>query len=234
MRTSYKTSAYFDQLLAQAQQKASHEKASQQTALAGRELVVPGFELTLSTNLILQLFIRYSRGDSLPAIAGLYPEIADRFLKSWNPRNVLYTHLFDVLTLGVLLEAPAETFARIGQLVDQARLRDYLVDYFLNWRQPRPLHPTLRWQGQRAYNGLRQLTELSPPAAQAQMPTYLAKDWYTKANTYISYNSHLATDNSFSGYWSFGAGAVSKIMHLDDAAWATSEYYPYDLVHWQA
>ncbi|RZK31303.1 MAG: DUF1911 domain-containing protein [Hymenobacter sp.] len=234
MRTSYLDIVYFDRAIAKLEQAYTDEKTACETLVAGRDLVVPIGEFALCNNLIQQLTIRYSRGDEMAAIAGLYPEIADHFTKSWNPVNVVYTQLFNVLALGVLLEAPAETFAHIGQLVDQARLRDYLVDYFLNWLQPRPIHPKLRWQAHRPYNGLRQLTELPPEAAQAQMATYFAKDWYTKSNTDIIYNSHLAADDAFAGYWSFGAGAVSKILKLDDATWAASEYYPYDMVHWQA
>jgi hypothetical protein len=231
MRTKHKNVAYFDQLLAELQQKAAQEKAAHKELLAGRDVVVPGFEFVLSINLVAQVRARYSRGDKLADITSLYPEIADRFIKSWNPDDVVYTQLFDVLTLGVLLNAPAEIFTRIGQLVDKAKLRDYLVDYFLAWRQPRPLHPKLKWQTHRPYNGLRQVTELPPAEAQARLREYLEKDWYLKSNDDIAYNAHSQNTNAFLGYWSFGAGAVAKIMGLDDAALADSEYYPYDLVH---
>ena len=236
MRTQHKNTAYFDQLLMEIQRKAAQIKDLHEALLAGRDLIVPGYELQISTNLILQLTIRYTRGDALADIAGLYPEIAERFIKSWNPRNVNHAHLFDVLTLGVLLDAPAETFARIGALVDRARVRDFLVDYFLAWRVPRPLHPVLKYQTYRPYNGLRQLAEAPPEAAPARLQEYLQKDWYIKSNTDIAYNSHPEGDahGSFVGYWSFGAGAVAKIRGLDDAACQDSEYYPYDMVHWRA
>ena len=45
------------------------------------------------------------------------------------------------------------------------------------------------------------------------------------------HNSHLSKQNTYYGYWAYEAGAVAKILDLDDEALKEQRYYPFDLVH---
>ncbi|MDD7379168.1 MAG: DUF1911 domain-containing protein [Lachnospiraceae bacterium] len=38
---------------------------------------------------------------------------------------------------------------------------------------------------------------------------------------------------AYYGYWSFEAGAIAKILNLDDSSLKDVPYYPYDLVHYK-
>lgn len=39
--------------------------------------------------------------------------------------------------------------------------------------------------------------------------------------------------NIYYGYWSFEAGAIAKILNIDDDSIKNISYYPYDLVHYR-
>jgi hypothetical protein len=47
------------------------------------------------------------------------------------------------------------------------------------------------------------------------------------------YDSHKSSKNDYYGYWSFEAGAIAKILNLDDSSLKDVAYYPYDLVHYK-
>ena len=44
---------------------------------------------------------------------------------------------------------------------------------------------------------------------------------------------HKAKEKLYYGYWSFEAGAIAKILNLDDSNLKNVPYYPYDLVHYK-
>ena len=47
------------------------------------------------------------------------------------------------------------------------------------------------------------------------------------------YEAHKSSQKIYYGYWSFEAGAVAKILNIDDAGMEQTLYYPYDLVHYK-
>ena len=61
---------------------------------------------------------------------------------------------------------------------------------------------------------------------------YLKEDWYNKE--YECYEAHKSDQNIYYGYWSFEAGAIAKILNLDDSNLKDVPYYPYDLVHYKS
>ena len=60
---------------------------------------------------------------------------------------------------------------------------------------------------------------------------YLKNDWYNKDCG--CYEAHKSRQNIYYGYWSFEAGAVAKILQLDDKDLRNVPYYPYDMVHYK-
>lgn len=47
------------------------------------------------------------------------------------------------------------------------------------------------------------------------------------------YEAHKSSQKIYYGYWSFEAGAVAKILNIDDTGMEHVPYYPYDLVHYK-
>ena len=64
------------------------------------------------------------------------------------------------------------------------------------------------------------------------MKLYLDK-WYRLHKDDSWYENHKK-EGSYKGYWSWEAGAVTKILGLDDNGYANHPNYPYDMVHWSA
>lgn len=57
------------------------------------------------------------------------------------------------------------------------------------------------------------------------------KGWY---NTDCEvFEAHKSDQKIYYGYWSFEAGAVVKILGIDDSELKDIPYYPYDLVHYK-
>ena len=62
---------------------------------------------------------------------------------------------------------------------------------------------------------------------------YLEKYWYVGHKNMGWYDIHKAKEKLYYGYWSFEAGAIAKILNLDDSNLKNVPYYPYDLVHYK-
>ncbi len=60
---------------------------------------------------------------------------------------------------------------------------------------------------------------------------YLISEWYTEDCG--CYGAHESKQNIYYGYWSFEAGAIAKILNIDDNSIKNISYYPYDLVHYR-
>ena len=60
---------------------------------------------------------------------------------------------------------------------------------------------------------------------------YLEANWYNEKCD--CYEAHKSSQNIYYGYWSFEAGAIAKILNLDDSDLKDVPYYPYDLVHYK-
>ena len=59
----------------------------------------------------------------------------------------------------------------------------------------------------------------------------LKKGWYNSRRE--NYDSHNRSDYTYCGYWSFEAGAIVKLLGIDDTILKDMKYYPYDLVHYK-
>ena len=57
--------------------------------------------------------------------------------------------------------------------------------------------------------------------------------WYEIHRECAWYDSHKSSKNVYYGYWSFEAGAIAKILNLDDSSLKDVPYYPYDLVRYK-
>ena len=67
-----------------------------------------------------------------------------------------------------------------------------------------------------------------------KLKEYLEKYWYVGHKNMGWYDIHKAKEKLYYGYWSFEAGAIAKILNLDDSNLKDVPYYPYDLVHYKS
>lgn len=61
----------------------------------------------------------------------------------------------------------------------------------------------------------------------------MLKKWYKLHKDAAWYDSHKSKQDIYNGYWSFEAGAIAKILNIEDSSLKDEPYYPYDLVHFQ-
>ena len=59
----------------------------------------------------------------------------------------------------------------------------------------------------------------------------LLAEWYNEDCG--CYEAHKSKQNIYYGYWSFEAGAIAKILKINDTQLRDTQYYPYDMVHYK-
>ena len=60
---------------------------------------------------------------------------------------------------------------------------------------------------------------------------FVDKKWYKGMKDTYWYNSHKDDEDIHFGYWCFEGAALAKLLEIDDSGLKDSQYYPYDLVH---
>jgi len=173
-------------------------------------------------------FAKYSRGDDpgeLVPIAGRLVELSP-YTSCSDYRSIL-----DVLCLAVLLELGKPQFDVLAEVYRKHGIVDCLSNFLLHYRIG-----AVAWKGCRSHTVGRlqrhRKTIEAPTAAEQEslMREYLSV-W---RSTMTQSESHKYPERfAYCGYWSMEAGAVSKVLKLDDKLFRDSPYYPYDLVHYK-
>jgi len=147
-----------------------------------------------------------------------------------------YDEMLWMLSLGYLLNFPDESFSKLVEVIDRDNVKDYLFEFII--RAKLPERKPIKEESYREYFGvpkvfekLRQaITEPNKGKSQELIKVFLKKEWYHNHKEAGWYNSHKSKHNTYFGYWSFEAAAVTCIMDLDDSSYRDNEYYPKDLV----
>jgi len=190
----------------------------------------------------IYLYIKkaFSRGDDVSSLVSPCKEMLNYYAKSISLNDdysdggdIIYTEFLGMISLGVLLDTKEE-LEEIYRLIGKINYDDYLIDFILNNVYPNAQpSENLLWPDDVACKKLKSLTLLPKIEAEGEMKDYLEKYFYTKENFEDEYNAHKKNHSGYCGYWSWEAGAVTKIMGLDDNSYKDNPYYPYDIVHWQ-
>ena len=172
----------------------------------------------------------YSSGRPVEHVRNDYIEIIKFFEEGWQREK--YESVVWMISLGILLEIDDADFDRLVRALDQQQLQDYLIDFLIAYRKPeRKISEQVSFR--RYYKGAQETTKLPKAQAEQRLKKYLEKEWYDNNNDTYWYNNHMNQHDTYFGYWSFEAGAIAKIMGLDDSSFKDNEYYPCDLVHWK-
>lgn len=145
-----------------------------------------------------------------------------------------YLEDLDILSIAILLGIDGETVAPFIENIAQVNYEDYLLDFLIRYYRPDwPQHEEIQFK--RPYAHAKKIIEApDKEKALGALRNYIFSKWYAGSNDAPWYNSHKAKNPAFhAGYWSFEAGAIAKILELDDSSLKDQQYYPYDLVHWK-
>lgn len=148
--------------------------------------------------------------------------------------HIHYLDDLDIISVGILLDIDAETMAPFIENIKQVDYQDYLMDFLIRYYRPDwPQHEEIRFK--RPYAHAKAIIEAeNQEKALGALRNYVFSKWYPGSNDAPWYNSHKSKNPAFhAGYWSFEAGAIAKILNLDDSSLEGQQYYPYDMVHWK-
>lgn len=183
-----------------------------------------------------KVYIAYSIGEPVEKCYELFLEATEWYVKGWDP-EAAYSDLIDMVSLAYLLQIPDDKFAGIVNYVQHADESsdepawqpDGILWYIINARKPGGVQPDkVIWP--ELYQDLLNLIRMPKAQAEAAMKDYLEK-WYKLHRNDPWYETHKK-ELVYKGYWCWEAGAITKIMQLDDSSFKDNLYYPYDMVHW--
>jgi len=170
----------------------------------------------------------YSIGKSLEEIRKEYLNILLHIHK-WNI-DLGYVKMVEMLSIAIMLEIEDTEFDKLVTLVERDKVKDYVIDLLIRYRKP-TWQQTQTFLWNRPYKITEDIVEIAQTdkeKALEHLIKYL-KAWY-KA---IEVKTHESKFNIHTGYWSWEAGAIAKILDLDDGSLKDQQYYPYDMVHFK-
>ena len=175
----------------------------------------------------------YSKGEATCNLMSEYQSLVNYMNKGWDKVGG-YVQMIWMLSCGVMLNTPLPEFEKIVMLVKSQGLKDFLIDFLIQYRIPVWDISTNDLVDSRPYKALQDVISLSKhdkAEAVSRLKTYLCKEWYKGHSDCGWYDNHKTAAIHF-GYWSFESGALVKMLGLDDSSLKEVQYYPYDMVHW--
>lgn len=177
-----------------------------------------------------QINLMYSYGEDLDKIKKQYEELLHIYSKMWD-RKYGYIELIKVLSLAVLFEIDKSDILDLEQKLANEKFDDFLVNIFVKEIDELWYGNGDEFEFLGIYDCVKLLFEQNETSD--AMKDYLQNKWYDIHRECPWYNSHLSKKDIYYGYWSFEAGAIAKILNLDDSNLKDVSYYPYDLVHYK-
>ncbi len=141
-----------------------------------------------------------------------------------------YVQMVDALSIGIMLNIEDSEFEKLISLVERDNVNDFLIDFLIQYRRP-SWKQTEKFLWNKPYKNSIKIIEdskIDNEKAISSLKKYL-KSWYSS----LEVKTHESKWNIHTGYWSWEAGAIAKILGLDDSSLKDQPYYPYDMVHYK-
>lgn len=175
----------------------------------------------------------YSAGKPIEEIKRLYPSILEYFMQIWN-KDGSYSNLLKVLSLSVLLNIPTRDMQELISLVKSEKVDDNVINLMLHYMDNTLDVIVGTFPSFEPYNFLGIVVNNDgSKQALSLLKEYLENKWYRCHSDTGWHNSHQGDKEIYNGYWSFEAGAIAKILKLNDEELKDLSYYPYDMVHFE-
>ena len=234
MRDRIKDEHYFNSLIQKEKESIiMFEDAVKKTTLEKGELdrgTRNGYNILINSY-EKEINLLYSLGEDLATIEEVYKKLLLYYSKMWD-RKYGYIELIKVLSLAVLFEVDRSDIFELEKKLISEKFDDYLVNFLIQ-----KIDSTWERKGEefefKGSDCLKQILEKDREIACEELKEYLLEKWYEIHRECAWYDSHKSNKNVYYGYWSFEAGAIAKILNLDDSSLKDVPYYPYDLVHYK-
>lgn len=225
VRDGIRDKAYFDSAINELNKRVSLYKqrlstggvVSQNIKLAKNMLVNMEYQIIL---------LRYSRGDNLSDIRETMMQMIDLFEECIDQSE--YFSVTKFLSLAILLNIDMSYVLKCFKSINAKYRSDWFISFIV-----------CRYCNIEFDNNLKVLDnrfavykDIAAGNAD-ELSVYLNKIWYGSFKDQPWYDSHKAKGNAYKGYFCFEAGAIVKVLSLDDSNLKNCQYYPYGLVHFE-
>lgn len=179
-----------------------------------------------------EINLLYSYGEDLEIIEEQYKKLLSYYGKMWD-RKYGYIEMIKVLALAVLFEVDKGEIYSLEERIIYENLDDYLANILIGVIDSAWTKKGTEFEFKGVYDCLRPILDNKEDNSSELIKEYLQKKWYDIHKECTWYDSHRSSQNIYYGYWSFEAGAIAKILNIDDSNLKDEPYYPYDLVHYK-
>ena len=226
MRDSLKNVEYFNQFIHEDLERVKKFSSKLENGEVKEERILP--VKTKVHDLKLGIMIaKYSKGDELAELEKEYFELVSGWEEVWEPEY--YNKNLKMISLGVLFGADISFTRKVKKMLEKAEINDWLLYYLLDSLDDEQMERGKEMLFPKSFSNL-QKAVFQEGKIQI-LKEYLSNDWYNEDCG--CYEAHKSKQNIYYGYWSFEAGAIAKILNLDDSSLKDVPYYPYDLVHYK-
>lgn len=177
----------------------------------------------------------YSLGKEVLEVKMAYEKLLGYYVKVWDIEYG-YIELIRILSLGTLLkiEGSNSNLKILENKIKDAGLNDYLVNYFIAFIESDWELNSNDFYFKGIYEPLKDIIdENDKHMSKNMLKNYLENQWYELHHECAWHNSHNSKQGTYYGYWAYEAGAIAKILQLEDKEIREQQYYPYDLVHFK-
>ncbi len=171
----------------------------------------------------------FSLGKDLPNMKKEFQHLFEIFSEIWQSEWG-YVQMVEMLSIGIMFEIEDEDFNQLVNLVERDNVNDFLIDFLIQYRLP-SWQRTEKFLWNKPYKNSIKIIEdskIDNEKAISSLKKYL-KSWYSS----LEVKTHESKWNIHTGYWSWEAGAIAKILNIDDISLKDQPYYPYDMVHYK-
>lgn len=181
------------------------------------------------------LFVaKYSAGYSLDELKEEFAILLKNMPLFWDNESS-YIDMLWMMSIAVMLDVDKEAFSILSELVDKYNRNDSLLDFFIDYKLNNNTSGFKQKQKQQTIEPYAIIVDALQKGEMSVdvLNDYLNKKWYIGHKDMGWYEIHKAKEKLYNGYWSFEAGAIAKILNIDDSSLKDTPYYPYDLVHYK-
>lgn len=236
MRGDLKNDEYFEERLTKSDEEVAHYEELVAKVCAARgendRGVQNGYGI-LTSIYQNRINLLYTSGASKSEIRESFDRLLKYYAKTWEPDNS-YFELIKVISLAILLniDSKNESFTLLKDKIQETGYPDYLVDKFMKCIDNSWNGSSLEFKWNNTYEPIKEIADCEDKTqALSLLKEYLDDQWYDIHKDCAWHDTHKSTKTAYYGYWSFEAGAIVKILSLDDSMLKKQAYYPYDLVH---
>ncbi|CAA6801588.1 MAG: Unknown protein [uncultured Sulfurovum sp.] len=175
----------------------------------------------------------YSVGNEINELREYMIRLIELVEESWKYKSFSTYNYSDILTyisLAYLLEINEENFQKLVFIRDCVKSRDNILDFIINAKlNDRKVNTRLmKWGKNKRLAKV--INAKSKEEAQKLMKEDYLRYWYFSQQALYWHDRHKRNIDIYTGYWSFEAAAITKILGLDDSSYRDNKYYPKDMI----